>query len=422
MNTYTFSISTTSPDNEKTYSEINLFDQTNFTIDMTDVYSDVFPNYIAFNWGDNSPIEEPDIKIFRDYKTESIYPEILNNASPVFLNTTYSHIYYPSDFALKKSMTLRINIGYITGALTKLTVPVTVRAESYYDTIGDMEITGIDLLNDENNSSRFTFLTKKDNHLIQTDNTTEKAEQIFTDRVPAAHATPTFFSPGRSRAKQGPRAARSSTGSGKFLSELFDPELKQWGEWGPPGKMDNIFASPFGFHPGVNVPKPWKGWSPWKVDQGVWDLPPKTLRENIEELRGRVKPQPKIDDERPVPEWALVGKKKINCPPFPKWAQEKFKRGAKKYNPQGMNETPVLGRRAMDWENPSESDLQTTYPPYYLYLESLYLQRPRKITYFQLLHCTKLATGSYPGQWPVDDMFEEGLGPQRKPPEGFFEE
>ena len=58
MNTYTFSISTTSPDNEKTYSEINLFDQTNFTIDMTDVYSDVFPNYIAFNWGDNSPIEE----------------------------------------------------------------------------------------------------------------------------------------------------------------------------------------------------------------------------------------------------------------------------------------------------------------------------------------------------------------------------
>ena len=53
MNTYTFSISTTSPDNEKTYSEINLFDQTNFTIDMTDVYSDVFPNYIAFNWGDN---------------------------------------------------------------------------------------------------------------------------------------------------------------------------------------------------------------------------------------------------------------------------------------------------------------------------------------------------------------------------------
>ncbi len=93
MNTYTFSISTTSPDNEKTYSEINLFDQTNFTIDMTDVYSDVFPNYIAFNWGDNSPIEEPDIKIFRDYKTESIYPEILTNASPVFLNTTYSHIY-----------------------------------------------------------------------------------------------------------------------------------------------------------------------------------------------------------------------------------------------------------------------------------------------------------------------------------------
>ena len=209
MNTYTFSISTISPNVEKTYGTIDLFDQTNFTIDMSDVYAAVFPNYIAFNWGDDSPIEEPDIKIFRNYKTESIYPEVLNGASPVFLNKKYSHIYYPSDFALKKSMTLRINIGYITGALTQLTVPIAVRAESYYDTIGDMEIAGIDILNDENNSSRFTFLTKKDNHLIQADNTTEKAEQVFADRIPSAEGSESFFSPTRRRAKKGPRSEES---------------------------------------------------------------------------------------------------------------------------------------------------------------------------------------------------------------------
>ena len=174
MNTYTFSISTILPDVEKTYDTIDLFDQTNFTINMSDVYAAVFPNYIAFNWGDDSPIEEPDIKIFRNYKTESIYPEILNGDSPVFLNKSYNHIYYPSSFALKKSMTLRINIGYITGEVTKLTVPLIVRSESYYDTIGDMELVGVDLLNNENNSSRFTFLTKKDNHLIQMDNESYK--------------------------------------------------------------------------------------------------------------------------------------------------------------------------------------------------------------------------------------------------------
>ena len=408
MNTYTFSISTTSPDNEKTYSEIHLFDQTNFTIDMTDVYSDVFPNYIAFNWGDNSPIEEPDIKIFRDYKTESIYPEILNNASPVFLNTTYSHIYYPSDFALKKSMTLRINIGYITGALTKLTVPVTVRAESYYDTIGDMEITGIDLLNDENNSSRFTLLTKKDNHLIQTDNTTEKAEQIFTDRVPGAHATPTFFTPGRSRAKQGPRAERASIDPEQVIDVTpADWELKQWGEWGPPGKMDNIFASPFGFHPGIKVPAPWKGWSPWKVDQGVWDLPPKgAFRDNMERLQDRIKPLPR-EPEFTVPK---------GCPPFPKSEQKKWRRNGPN-NKRGMNETPWLGKRAMDWENPSESDLQTTFPPYYLYLE--WLMRNGKISLFTYQKC-RSQSGVYP--FSSSNLFEEGLGPQRVPDEEFFNE
>ena len=206
MNTYTFSISTILPNVEKTYDTIDLFDQTNFTINMSDVYAAVFPNYIAFNWGDDSPIGEPDIKIFRNYKTESIYPEILNSDSPVFLNKSYNHIYYPSNFALKKSMTLRINIGYITGEVTKLTVPLIVRSESYYDTIGDMELVGVDLLNDENNSSRFTFLTKKNNHLIQTDNTTQKAEQVFTDRTPSADASSSFFSPGRTRAKKGPRA------------------------------------------------------------------------------------------------------------------------------------------------------------------------------------------------------------------------
>jgi|TARA_R110002020_G_scaffold377097_1_gene588182 hypothetical protein len=177
MNTYTFSISTTQPAVEKSYDTVYLFDQTKFSINMTDVYAGVFPNYIAFNWGDNSPIEEPDIKIFRDYKTESIYPEILNGESPVFLNKAYSHIYYPSNFALKKSMTLRVNIGYVTGELTNLTVPLMMRSESYYDTIGDMDLVGIDLLNNENNSSRYTFLTKKDNHIIQMDNESYKNTQ-----------------------------------------------------------------------------------------------------------------------------------------------------------------------------------------------------------------------------------------------------
>jgi len=174
MNTYTLSLSSTEPGIGRTLQTIELFDLTNFTVDLSDIYSTVFPNYIGIGWGDGTPLEEPAIKVFRDYKTESIYPEVLKGASPVYLNEGYSHLYFPSDFALKKSLTLRVNIGYITGETTKFSVPVNIRTSSYSEDVEDIEIIGIDLLNDENNSSRFTFLTKKDNYVVQMDNKSYK--------------------------------------------------------------------------------------------------------------------------------------------------------------------------------------------------------------------------------------------------------
>ena len=174
MNTYTLSLSSTEPGVQRTLQTIELFDLTNFTVDLSDIYSTVFPNYIGIGWGDGTPLQEPAIKVFRNYKTESIYPEVLKGASPVYLNDNYSHLYFPSDFALKKSLTLRVNIGYITGETSKFSVPINVRTSSYSEDVEDIEIIGIDLLNDHNNSSRFTFLTKKDNYIVQMDNKSYK--------------------------------------------------------------------------------------------------------------------------------------------------------------------------------------------------------------------------------------------------------
>ena len=47
MNTYTFGVSTTQPTVEHTYPTIDLFDQTNFIIDLSNVYCDLFPNSIG---------------------------------------------------------------------------------------------------------------------------------------------------------------------------------------------------------------------------------------------------------------------------------------------------------------------------------------------------------------------------------------
>ena len=175
MNTYTLNISTNEPlDNEVVLETTHLFSPTEVSLDISNVFSDIFPNYISIDWGDNSPILEPDLTIFRDYKTQSIFPEIEKGAAPVFLTNTYKHIYYPSSYALKKRMTFKINIGYVTGETTQLSAPIVVNSEGYYQSIEDVEIVGLDLINDANNVTRVSLLTQKNEYIVQLDNKSYK--------------------------------------------------------------------------------------------------------------------------------------------------------------------------------------------------------------------------------------------------------
>tara|TARA_R100001594_G_scaffold24155_2_gene47322 strand:- start:21770 stop:23251 length:1482 start_codon:yes stop_codon:yes gene_type:complete len=167
MNTYTVYLTSTSVTGTQELPTVELFDLTKLSLDLSQVYSGVFPNYLAINWGDDSGIEEPDITIYRNYKTDSIYPEVRDGASPVFLNNQYPHIFYPSDTALKKALTMRVNVGYITGETYKFIIPLNVRTEGYYENINDIELLNVSLLNNKDNKSIFTFLTKQDNFVIQ---------------------------------------------------------------------------------------------------------------------------------------------------------------------------------------------------------------------------------------------------------------
>tara|TARA_R100001129_G_scaffold161346_2_gene126235 strand:+ start:361 stop:900 length:540 start_codon:yes stop_codon:yes gene_type:complete len=179
MKTYTLSLSTVESqiDSEIVISPvIDLFDATEVTLDLSGIYSDIFPNYISVDWGDKSPVFEPDIQIYRDYKNDSIFPELTGAIKPMFLDTPYKHNYYPSDYALNKSIVFKINIGYITGETTQLSAPINIRTESYYETVGDMDVLGVDLINTQNNSSRFTFVTKNEDYIVQLDNKTYKGD------------------------------------------------------------------------------------------------------------------------------------------------------------------------------------------------------------------------------------------------------
>jgi len=176
MNTYTFSISTTTADETTVYEPIDLFDVTNFNLNLVDVYTRTFPNYIAIDWGDGTAVLEPDVSIFRDYTKDSIYPEINKGVAPKYITDFYNHIYEPSNYALNKSVILKINIGYVTGETTQLSAPLNIRTNGYYQSVEDMDLIGLDLLNNKYNSSRFTFLTKKDDFIVQLDNNIYKED------------------------------------------------------------------------------------------------------------------------------------------------------------------------------------------------------------------------------------------------------
>tara|TARA_R100001163_G_C5048414_1_gene185449 strand:+ start:1044 stop:1580 length:537 start_codon:yes stop_codon:yes gene_type:complete len=176
MNTFTFSISTTEVGGSILYETIDLFDVTSFNINLVDIFTDTFPNYLAIDWGDGTPVLEPDVTIFRDYLKDSIYPEVNRGIAPKYLSDLYNHIYEPSNYALNKSVILKINVGYVTGETTQLSAPINIRTGGYYQTVEDIDLVGLDLLNKSYNSSRFTFLTKKDNYIVQLDNESYKED------------------------------------------------------------------------------------------------------------------------------------------------------------------------------------------------------------------------------------------------------
>ena len=172
MNTYNISLSTTSTSLTPNYDTIDLFDQTEVSINLSNIFSGVFPYYVVIDWGDESEVFEPEIKTFINYRTESILDEITKGVSPPFLNTTYKHIYYPSPTSLVKSLTLKVGIQYTTGEITIFNIPLDIRTEGYYENIRDVKLEGVKIINNVNLDTTLQLRTEIDNYIIETTNNT----------------------------------------------------------------------------------------------------------------------------------------------------------------------------------------------------------------------------------------------------------
>ena len=177
MNNLTLSLSTNQAALTATGETLNLFDITEVGLDIINIFKNTFPAYISFDWGDGSPVEEPEIITFRTYRKDSIFDEITKGVAPVFLSKTYKHIYKPSSTALIKKMNLKIGIQYITGEITEITHPVNVRTEGYYENIGDISLVDTNILDNTDYSSNFVFRGKVDDYILELNNKTNENEE-----------------------------------------------------------------------------------------------------------------------------------------------------------------------------------------------------------------------------------------------------
>lgn len=172
MNTYNITLSSNSQSGTRYYDEIDLFDNTLFNFNLVDVKKDSLLRSVCVDWGDGSDVFIPEISILKDYRNDSIIPEILYGPlSPIFTDT-FTHEYTPSSTSLYKQLTSTIRIEYITGNAFTFYIPFRIKTSNYYQSVGDLRLIDTTIYNEEQNSSNFVFVSEKTNHVVELNNTT----------------------------------------------------------------------------------------------------------------------------------------------------------------------------------------------------------------------------------------------------------
>lgn len=170
MNSYAISLSSATTNIVSFIGTTYLTDVTNVTIDLLGVYDKILTSRILIDWGDGSPIENYDRSFFKDYKTDSIFPEILYGKESVLLSNTYSHVFYSSDSTLQLVLTAQLTIVYTDNNQARFVIPISISSGSFYDTIYDLSLVGTNLLPLSTNPINFVFAIEKDGYIIESTN------------------------------------------------------------------------------------------------------------------------------------------------------------------------------------------------------------------------------------------------------------
>lgn len=166
MNNQYISLSSNSVSSVETLSEIELDDLTTINLNLSGINERFIPLYMTIDWGDEDQ-ETFDNSIFKTYRSDSIFPEILYGKFSSLLSETYSHIYYPSDTTLYNKLTAQVYIDYSNGDYTWIKIPLKIRNRDYFESIYDIDLINTNILPSTSNKKQHQFIIDEGGFLIE---------------------------------------------------------------------------------------------------------------------------------------------------------------------------------------------------------------------------------------------------------------
>lgn len=101
---------------------------------------------LDINWGDYSSIQYSQKDIVFDYKTKSIFDEVLYGKVGGTILNQYEHTYVPSTSSYFTNLTAQFLIHYNNGFYANVFQPIKLIRESYYDNIQKLGITSTQMV------------------------------------------------------------------------------------------------------------------------------------------------------------------------------------------------------------------------------------------------------------------------------------
>ena len=141
---------------------------TSITVELYGISEDEIPLFLTVNWGDANIVRFQS-SFVKDYRIDSIIPEILYNKESSLLSNTLTHLYYPSNSSRYKKLSAEINIEYSNGDICSLIQPITIITSDYFESIGDMKHIYTNILQLSSNNKQFIFSTDKGGFLIESE-------------------------------------------------------------------------------------------------------------------------------------------------------------------------------------------------------------------------------------------------------------